>query len=125
MNHESKCRNMHGHNYVVMFYASAAWLDEIGRIIDFSVLKERLGGWIDENWDHTFIVYEKDEEIRSALSQVGFNKKPFIAPFNPTAEEMANYLLTVVCPKLLEDTGITIVKVELWETENCFVEAQL
>jgi hypothetical protein len=38
--HESKCRNLHGHNYVAVLHARAdAGLDALGRVIDFSVLK--------------------------------------------------------------------------------------
>jgi 6-pyruvoyltetrahydropterin/6-carboxytetrahydropterin synthase len=125
MNHESKCRNLHGHNYVAFFYAEADCLDSIGRIIDFSVLKEKLGGWIDRNWDHTMIVYQDDQEIRNALSMVTFNKPPFISDFNPTAENMALYLLNVVSPVELMGTGVRITKVVLFETENCSAEVSL
>ncbi len=41
-----------------------------------------------------------------------------------TAENMAQHLLTEVCPRALEGSGVRIVKVVLWETENCFVEAR-
>jgi 6-pyruvoyltetrahydropterin/6-carboxytetrahydropterin synthase len=37
--HESKCRNAHGHQYIVFIYATAENLDKLGWIIDFSVLK--------------------------------------------------------------------------------------
>lgn len=115
---------MHGHNYVALFYAIADQLDDIGRVIDFSVLKERLGGWIDQNWDHTSILYEKDVELIDKLSPV--NKKPiFISSWNPTAENMADHLLRVVAPEVLAGTGVQVRRVQLWETENCFAEASL
>ena len=38
MGHEGKCRNLHGHNYVVFVTAQADELDSVGRVIDFSVL---------------------------------------------------------------------------------------
>lgn len=125
MNHESKCRNIHGHNYVVYFHAVAPDLDSIGRVIDFSVLKDRLGSWVDHNWDHAFIVNHQDEELIRALGLVEHQKDIFIAPFNPTAEEMAKYLLHEIAPIQLFDTNVKIVKVVLWETENCFVEVSL
>ncbi len=123
--HESKCNNPHGHNYVIFFHALAPNLDSIGRIIDFSVMKQKLGAWIDEHWDHTFICYDKDDEMINALNKVEKNKRLFLLPTNPTAENMANYLLKEICPELFKDTGITITKIELWETENCFVEVTL
>jgi len=42
--HESKCAHIHGHNYVVEFHATAEHLDSVGRVIDFSVFRDRLGG---------------------------------------------------------------------------------
>jgi len=125
MNHESKCRNIHGHNYIAYFHASAPDLDSIGRVIDFSVLKERLGKWIDKHWDHAFIVNERDQEILNAFNTVKHEKPLFIAPFNPTAEEMAKHLLYEVAPVELTGTGVKIVKVVLWETENCYVTVSL
>jgi 6-pyruvoyltetrahydropterin/6-carboxytetrahydropterin synthase len=116
---------MHGHNYVAMFYAIADQLDDIGRVIDFSVLKERLGGWVDQYWDHTYIVYKADFEVQAALEIVSRKKPFFIADFNPTAENMAEYLLKIVCPRELEGTGVIVRRIQLWETENCFVEVTL
>jgi 6-pyruvoyltetrahydropterin/6-carboxytetrahydropterin synthase len=108
-----------------MFHAVSEQLDSIGRVIDFSVLKERLGGWIDERWDHTFIVNHEDWEVMQALEAVSRKKPYFIAEWNPTAENMASYLLHTVAPRVLSGTGITVRKVQLWETENCFVEVSL
>lgn len=126
LNHESKCANPHGHNYVAMIHAAAPSLDEIGRVIDFAVLKERVGGWIDRHWDHTFLVNAADGAMRDALSVCGWNgKEPFVCQFNPTAEEMALYLLREVCPVVLAGTDVRVVKVTLWETENCYAEASL
>ena len=125
--HENKCRNLHGHNYVAFFDASSNWaidgLDELGRVIDFSVLKHKIGGWIDDNWDHGFILGEEDND---ALAVIGgmTGQKQFILPTNPTAENMAWYLLEVVCPKVLADTGVTVTKVVLWETENCYATVE-
>jgi len=125
LNHESKCANAHGHNYVAWFHAEANGLDDIGRVIDFSILKERLGKWIDNNWDHTFIIYEHDTELIAISERLSVNKKCFFAKFNPTAENMAGYLLREICPILFKDTNIRIVKIELYETENCKVEVSL
>ena len=124
MNHETKCANPHGHNYVA-FFTAVGDLDDLGRVIDFSVLKERLGGWVDEHWDHTFIVYAEDRHLVEVLNEVERNKDLFIADFNPTAENMAAYLLNVVAPRVLEGTGVTLTKVRLWETENCYADAEL
>lgn len=125
MSHENKCATPHGHNYYVDLVAEAPNLDAIGRVIDFSVLKEKIGMWIDQHWDHTFLVYEKDEELIRALKIVSGVKAPFICPFNPTAEGLAIYLLEEICPKLLMGTDVTITKVVVHETDNCSAEAVL
>jgi 6-pyruvoyltetrahydropterin/6-carboxytetrahydropterin synthase len=123
--HESKCRHTHGHRGVVEVTAQAPGLDDLGRIIDFSVLKEKIGGWIDENWDHNFIVFRNDTALVAALTHVEEGKKPFIADWNPTAENMGEYLLRVVCPKVLEGTRVQVTKVRLWETPNGSAECVL
>ena len=125
LNHESKCANAHGHNYVVWVYAEAAALDTIGRVVDFSVLKEKIGGWIDKNWDHTFIIYRQDHELLEIKDILENNKEVFVSNFNPTAENMAQYLLDDVCPTILKGSGVVVTKIELWETENCKVEVEL
>jgi len=120
--HEGKCAGIHGHNYVVQFYTAADQLDELGRVIDFGVLKEKLGGWLEEHWDHAFICYEKDEQMQRLLASIP-NQRIFISPVNPTAENLARYLLDVVGPQQLAGTGVQLTRVVLWETENCRAEA--
>src|SRR4051812_38105417 len=52
--HENKCARLHGHNYTVYVHAEGIDrpIDGLGRVIDFSVLKERLGAFIDTRMDH-------------------------------------------------------------------------
>jgi 6-pyruvoyltetrahydropterin/6-carboxytetrahydropterin synthase len=118
--HEGKCANLHGHRYTVEVTARGE-LDSIGRVIDFSVLKERLGGWVERNWDHGVILHQGDplvtrDEIFGKLAHI---------PYNPTAENMAHFLLHEVAPEQLEGTGVVVVKVRVWETPNCYAEAVL
>lgn len=131
LNHEGKCKHLHGHNYVGFFYAVAEEQDACGRVIDFSVLKERIGGWIDKNWDHGMILNTADEVALMAVITCE-QQKLYTLPFNPTAENMAKYLLQKVCPSLFKDFRdqdgqalLYINKVQLWETENCYVEVTL
>lgn len=123
--HESKCANLHGHRYAVQVTATPETdLDSIGRVVDFSVIKERVGTWIDENWDHTCILYSKDTEAIKSVSSL--NEKPvYVADWNPTAEKMASFLLNDLCPKVLKGTGVKVTAVVVWETPNCFAEASL
>ena len=123
--HESSCANLHGHNYVVYIEATASHLDKIGRIIDFKVLKELFGNWIDENWDHGFLWYKKDPVCRAIFTdtEAAMSLKNYQCSFNPTAEEMAYFLLTDIGPFLLEGSGVEVVSVTIEETENCKAQA--
>lgn len=124
MGHEDKCAHIHGHNYVAHLHATADELDEVGRIIDFNVLKERLGGWIERNWDHGFVCHRDDRAARAALASIP-DQKLFLLDANPTVENMAAHLLRVVGPEQLAGTGVRLTRVVLWETENCCAEVSL
>ena len=122
--HEGKCRHLHGHNYVAFITAEAEELDSVGRVIDFSVLKELVGGWIDRNWDHGCVLWAGDTEALLAVKACQ-PSKIFELPNNPTAENMADFLLLIVCPAVLKETGVVVTKIVLWETENCYAETTL
>jgi len=122
LEHESKCKNLHGHRYVVEASFTAKQLDRLGRVVDFGVIKERLGAWIDQNWDHTTILFDKDKELGKAISAVT-GQVIFYLPSNPTAENMAAYLLENVCPQLFADYELKCVSIRLYETPNCSVVA--
>lgn len=121
--HEGKCNHLHGHNYVAFFHAQATHLDDIGRVIDFGVLKQHIGGWIDAHWDHGFIHQKDDTQAAAAMAAIP-HQKTYALSENPTAENMAMHLLNTICPQVLEGTGVEVTKVVLWETENCFAEVE-
>jgi 6-pyruvoyltetrahydropterin/6-carboxytetrahydropterin synthase len=122
--HGGKCEHFHGHNYVADFFVTGDQVDSVGRVLDFAVLKTRVKGWLDENWDHSFLVFEKDLNARAALEMVQ-PKRIFVLPYNPTAENMARYLLEEMCPIVLEGTGARAVRVRLWETDESYAECAL
>lgn len=125
LGHEGKCNHPHGHEYRYEIEAAADALDSIGRVIDFSVIKAKIGSWIDANWDHNFICFQDDFLMIAGLYVVKSGKDPFILPMNPTAENLAEYLLRVVCPRELSGTNVTVTRVRVWETQNCYAEAKL
>ena len=124
MGHENKCAGLHGHNYEAVFHATADGLDSLGRVIDFGVLKQKMGTWIDEHWDHAMILFEKDVEAIGAIRDLS-SQRLYLLPQNPTAENMAGYLLEQICPKLFDGTGVRICRVTLKETPNCTAEVSL
>ena len=121
--HESVCSHLHGHNYRVTFTVAADELDSIGRVIDFSIIKKYLCRWLEANWDHRFLIYEKDPwlELLRPIDPSGV----CVVPFNPTAENMAEYLLKVVGPIEFEHTNVKLIKVVVEETRKCSAEATL
>lgn len=123
--HESKCATFHGHRGKVEIFCQAEkGLDSLGRVIDFSVIKSKIGTWIDTYWDHAMVVWIKDPDLH-LIEQCSGYKRPFLMPSNPTAENMAKYLLTEIAPHLLNGTGVEITKIVFWETPNCKVEVSL
>ena len=54
--HESKCQFLHGHNYRFHFTVEGSKLDALGRVMDFGVIKSILCEWLEENWDHKFLL---------------------------------------------------------------------
>ena len=118
--HESKCAHLHGHNYRVYFVCASPELDTVGRVLDFSVIKSRLCMWLENNWDHKFLIWQEDplaEPLRALDGTV------VILPFNPTAEKMADFLLRIMGPQLLEGTEVALIKVSVEETRKCSASA--
>lgn len=137
--HENKCRHLHGHNYRIHFHCQAEALDSVGRVIDFGVIKEKLCMWVEDNWDHKFLHWAEDPlfaaiaDMNSSDWDHGFgfehpmtndlddiwHESLVAVPFNPTAENMAQYLVEVVGPQQLAGTGVLLVSVEIEETAKC------
>lgn len=126
--HESKCAFFHGHNYrvdiEVVAAAGGSEVDSVGRIVDFSLIKHRMLSWLDANWDHAFLIFEEDSNALEAIRMVEPTKY-FVMPYNPTAENMARYLLEVVAPGVLGDLGVVARKVAVWETEEACAVATM
>lgn len=125
--HESKCKYLHGHNYRIHFTIAAdeQWslmedgLDEIGRVIDFGVIKSILCEWLEREWDHQFLMWVDDPMLIEMKPFNDLGLKPVL--FNPTAENMAIHLLETIGPGLLPPS-VKLVKVVVEETRKCSAE---
>ncbi len=118
--HESKCAAWHGHRYVAEIGCAAPELDALGRVIDFGVVKERVGGWIDAHWDHTAILMRGDPDPAApviAASNAAAGRPVYWMDCHPTAENIVAELARVA-QGLLEDAGVRVVEIRLWETPN-------
>jgi 6-pyruvoyltetrahydropterin/6-carboxytetrahydropterin synthase len=115
-NHEGKCNNLHGHSYVFHLKCQSSELDSLGRVIDFSVIKELICKWLDDNWDHKLILWDQDPWL-PALREIDPNIVTI--PYNPTAENLAKFLVETIGPKLFAKLPITLNEVVLEETSKC------
>lgn len=115
--HENKCRHLHGHNYRIHFICTAPKLDDLGRVIDFGIIKQLLCEWLEEHWDHKMMIWEKDP-LRAELQELT-PEDLVIVPFNPTAEQMAEYLVEEVGPRQLAGTQVELTSVQIDETRKC------
>ena len=116
--HEGECARLHGHNYTMWVYFTSDKLDDKGRVIDFSSIKNKIGEWINKYFDHQVLVYENDKEMLSKVCN------PIIFPTNCTAENMAIYCL-IEFNRLFSDNNLTINKITLFETDNCIAEVEM
>lgn len=118
--HESKCAAFHGHRYAAELTCVADALDDRGRVVDFGVVKERVGGWIDAHWDHTALLQRTDPDPAVAAivaSNAAHGRPVYWLDAPPTAEVIVAELARVA-QELLADTGVRVVRVRLWETPN-------
>jgi 6-pyruvoyltetrahydropterin/6-carboxytetrahydropterin synthase len=113
--HESKCAHLHGHNYRVHFHCTGS-LDELGRVLDFSVIKHCLCDWLEDHWDHRMLIWEQDPWLKPLTE---LDPSVVEVPFNPTAENIAEHLVTVIGPQQLADTGVELVLCRVEETRKC------
>ena len=131
--HESKCAHLHGHRYVVTVTLRSRDLDDVGRVVDFGDLVSTIGEWLLTNWDHGLVLFAKDPFVelfacpaiqspvstRHPILQTELSRqKMFILPTNPTAENMAQYLMDEVVPDLIPG-GVFCSRVTVQETPNC------
>lgn len=69
LDYESKCTNLHGHNWVITVYCKAETLNQNGMVCDFTHIKDLIMGTLDH------------KVINDVL------------PFNPTAENIAKWVV--------------------------------
>ena len=99
-NHDGKCKNLHGHSYVLEITVSGPIIEtgpKEGTVMDFSDLSKIVDREIISKWDHQFL-----------------NE---ILPFTTTAENLA-----LECFRIIEEHNIPLTKIKLFETAKCFVE---
>lgn len=148
--HHSKCRQIHGHRYVIEAFCEGPLQEagsQEGMILDFSFLKEEMIKVIDESCDHRLILYYEDELITKlrAVNPVMYEARLkniaengydilstvwghlYLIPYIPTAENLARHWAWRLNPRIRERSNnkAKLIKLRVHETPNCVAEYTL
>ncbi len=110
LNHQGKCRHLHGHNATAVIRLESTALDELGMVCDFKEIGDYVKHWIEETLDHNMLLHEADPVLPS-LQQAG--ERVYVMPVNPTAENIARLIFERVAAG-----GYPVVEVAIYETDS-------
>src|SRR5258708_15170477 len=80
----SQCRNLHGHRYVLEITLQGDLVDtegapDRGMVMDFADVKSLAVEHLVDKWDHAFLVYEGDTQVRGFLETMAAHKTVVLA----------------------------------------------
>lgn len=110
LNHQGKCRHLHGHNATAVIRLESDSLDEMGMVCDFSDIGDYAKAWIGENLDHNMLLHEADPVLPD-LQAAG--ERLYVMQSNPTAENIAKLIFDQVSAG-----GFPVVEVSIYETDS-------
>ena len=126
LNHRSVCKGLHGHRYKAEICVEGDLVEkkdasEEGMVIDFADIKKTAQKFIQEELDHAFMVWEKDEELINFFKSSN-GHKPVVVPFTPTAENVAAYIFHILEDKFSDiyKTDLHLKFIKLWETPSSY-----
>jgi len=93
LDYNSKCQNLHGHNWIVTIEIATQTLDNSGMVVDFVKLKSQIIQPIMERFDH--------RNINEQLPGI-----------NPTVENLAEIIHMIVSGKLEDNLRCTSVEIQ-------------
>ena len=100
--HNSQCRNLHGHRYTLEITLTGQVVEHDGQadngmIMDFSDVKNLARESLVDLWDHAFLVYEKDTQVKDFLDTLP-NHKTVVLNRVPTVENLAKIAFDILKP---------------------------
>lgn len=125
-NHNSKCRNFHGHRYTFDVTVSgeietASGQADQGMVVDFSDLKRVMVNQIDHKYDHGFMICTSDPYVSFFRDAHADGMKVIEVPFIPTAENFGIQVFKDLAFELWV-FGIKLINVRVYETPTSFVD---
>ena len=118
LEHGGKCVYPHGHTYRAEIWVASESLNDLGFVVDFTELKQEVNAWIEEHWDHAFLLNSRDGELLEALKTVNGSRLYLFEEQNPSAEVMARELYH----KAWDVCGVEPLKVRVWESPTQYAE---
>lgn len=110
LNHNGKCRYLHGHNGMVEVDIDSAELDSMGMVVDFGDVNAVVKAWIDNNLDHKMLLCEADPVLEPLLAA---GEPIYQMKENPTAENIARLIY-----RAAREQGMAVSEVRVWETST-------
>lgn len=117
LDYDGKCNYLHGYGHMLEASFTSARKKDIA--IDFYEIRQALGDWLNDNWDHNVLLNKVDKKIGDAISKIT-GQKIFYFDSDPSAERMAEYLKEKICPKLFKDAKCT--KIRIYDDPENFVD---
>jgi 6-pyruvoyltetrahydropterin/6-carboxytetrahydropterin synthase len=128
--HRSQCRNLHGHRYVLEITLQGELVEtegapDRGMVMDFADVKALAMEHLVNKWDHAFIVYARDEVVRSFLEKMA-DHKTIVLDRIPTVENLAAEAFRILSGVYNDHYGVDLKlkRVRLYETPNCWADVE-
>ena len=128
--HRSQCRNLHGHRYVLEITLQGELVEtegapDRGMVMDFADVKALAMEHLVNKWDHAFIVYARDEVVRSFLEKMA-DHKTVVLDRIPTVENLAAEAFRILSEVYNDHYGVDLKlkRVRLYETPNCWADVE-
>ena len=128
--HRSQCRNLHGHRYVLEITLQGELVEtegapDRGMVMDFADVKALAMEHLVNKWDHAFIVYARDEVVRSFLEKMADHKTVVLERI-PTVENLAAEAFRILSEVYNDHYGVDLKlkRVRLYETPNCWADVE-
>lgn len=115
--HDGHCRFLHGHNWTFVFTFACTEREPLtGFVIDYGKLKW-LKHWIEDEWDHAFVVQSDDPELSRWEELAEENLVKLHEVPDSSCEGLAEYLFREVNTSLKNATQdrVRLVAVEVLE----------